>query len=74
MYKRQAISKEKAQENSGEAEAVTDNVIMYEFLSELKDIADRPNGITLSLIHISPRPSIPAPSMRKRPSRTCLSI
>ena len=34
-----AISKEKAQENSGEAEAFTDNVIMYEFLSELKDIA-----------------------------------
>ena len=41
-----AISKEKAQENSGEAEAFTDNVIMYEFLSELKDIAARPNGIT----------------------------
>ena len=33
-------------ENSGEAEAFTDNVIMYEFLSELKDIAARPNGIT----------------------------
>ena len=43
-----AISKEKAQENSGEAEAFTDNVIMYEFLSELKDIAARPNGITCS--------------------------
>lgn len=41
-----AISKEKAQETSGEAEAFTDNVIMYEFLSELKDIAARPNGIT----------------------------
>lgn len=41
-----AISKEKAQENSGETEAFTDNVIMYEFLSELKDIAARPNGIT----------------------------
>ena len=41
-----AISKEKAQENGGEAEAFTDNVIMYEFLSELKDIAARPNGIT----------------------------
>ena len=41
-----AISKEKAQESSGEAEAFTDNVIMYEFLSELKDIAARPNGIT----------------------------
>ena len=27
-------------------EAFTDNVIMYEFLSELKDIAARPNGIT----------------------------
>ena len=36
-----AISKEKAQENSGEAEAFTDNVIMYEVLSELKDIAAR---------------------------------
>ena len=43
-----AISKEKAQENSGEAEAFTDNVIMYEFLSELKDIAARPDGITCS--------------------------
>ena len=41
-----AISKEKAHENGGEAEAFTDNVIMYEFLSELKDIAARPNGIT----------------------------
>ena len=41
-----AISKEKAQENSGEAEAFTDNVIMYEFLSELRDIAARPDGIT----------------------------
>ena len=41
-----AISKEKAQSDSGEAEAFTDNVIMYEFLSELKDIAARPNGIT----------------------------
>ena len=41
-----ALSKEKAQESSGEAEAFTDNVIMYEFLSELKDIAARPNGIT----------------------------
>ena len=39
-------SKEKAQSDSGEAEAFTDNVIMYEFLSELKDIAARPNGIT----------------------------
>ena len=37
-----AISKEKAQESNGEAEAFTDNVIMYEFLSELKDIAARP--------------------------------
>ena len=41
-----AISKEKAQSGSGEAEAFTDNVIMYEFLSELRDIAARPNGIT----------------------------
>ena len=41
-----AISKEKAQSDSGEAEAFTDNVIMYEFLSELRDIAARPNGIT----------------------------
>ena len=29
-------------------EAFTDNVIMYEFLSELKDIAARPDGITCS--------------------------
>ena len=29
-----AISKEKAQENSGEAEAFTDNVIMYDFLRQ----------------------------------------
>ena len=41
-----AISKEKAQSGSGEAEAFTDNVIMYEFLSELRDIAARPHGIT----------------------------
>lgn len=41
-----AISKEKAQSGSGETEAFTDNVIMYEFLSELRDIAARPNGIT----------------------------
>ena len=41
-----AISKEKSQSGSGEAEAFTDNVIMYEFLSELRDIAARPNGIT----------------------------
>lgn len=40
------VSKEKAQENSGEAEAFTDNIIMYEFLSELRDIAARPDGIT----------------------------
>ena len=41
-----AISKEKAQSGNGETEAFTDNVIMYEFLSELRDIAARPNGIT----------------------------
>ena len=40
------ISKEKAQTDSGAAEAFTDNVIMYEFLSELRDIAARKDGIT----------------------------
>lgn len=39
-----AISKEKAQ--TEHPEAFTDNVIMYEFLSELRDIAARPDGIT----------------------------
>ena len=35
-----------AKEKSESPEAFTDNVIMYEVLSELKDIAARPNGIT----------------------------
>lgn len=38
------IAKEKAQADS--PETFTDSVIMYEFLSELRDIAARPNGIT----------------------------
>ena len=39
--------KEKQQEDSEEGkEAFVDNVIMYEVLSELKDIASRPQGIT----------------------------
>lgn len=37
--------KEKQQQDEGE-EAFVDNVIMYEVLSELKDIASRPHGIT----------------------------
>ena len=37
--------KEKQQKDEGE-EAFVDNVIMYEVLSELKDIAARPRGIT----------------------------
>ena len=37
--------KEKHQKDDGE-EIFVDNVIMYEVLSELKDIAERPNGIT----------------------------
>ena len=37
--------KEKVQKDDGE-EVFVDNVIMYEILSELKDIAERPNGIT----------------------------
>lgn len=37
--------KEKQQQADGE-EAFVDNVIMYEILSELKEIAARPNGIT----------------------------
>ncbi|MBR5471801.1 MAG: hypothetical protein IKU81_06780 [Oscillibacter sp.] len=39
--------KEKQQQDEGE-EAFVDNVIMYEVLSELKDIASRPHGITCS--------------------------
>ena len=39
--------KEKHQKDDGE-EVFVDNVIMYEILSELKDIAGRPNGITCS--------------------------
>ena len=38
------LEKEKQQEES--QEAFVDNVIMYEILSELKDIAQRENGIT----------------------------
>ncbi len=37
--------KEHQQQEDGE-EAFVDNVIMYEILSELKDIAARPDGIT----------------------------
>lgn len=39
-------AKEQQQEKSGEAEAFADSVIMYEVLSELKEIAARPHGIT----------------------------
>ena len=42
------VSKEKAQEGSEHEEIFVDNVIMYEVLSELKDIAARPHGITCS--------------------------
>ena len=38
--------KEKQQAGQQEQEAFLDNVIMYEVLSELKDIAARPKGIT----------------------------
>ena len=38
--------KEKQQKDSEDPEAFVDNVIMYEVLSELKDIAARPSGIT----------------------------
>jgi len=38
--------KEKQQQGSEEQDAFLDNVIMYEVLSELKDIAARPEGIT----------------------------
>ena len=38
--------KEKQQDGADEQEAFVDNVIMYEVLSELKDIAERPGGIT----------------------------
>ena len=44
-----AILAEKEKQQSGEdgtEEAFVDNVIMYEILSELKDIAARPDGIT----------------------------
>ena len=40
--------KEKQQGESEETEAFLDNVIMYEVLSELKEIAARPKGITCS--------------------------
>ena len=38
--------KEKQQEGADGQEAFLDNVIMYEVLSELKDIASRENGVT----------------------------
>ena len=40
--------KEKRQSGEETQEAFLDNVIMYEVLSELKEIAARPNGITCS--------------------------
>ena len=40
------VEKEKQQSEGEESEAFVDNVIMYEVLSELKEIAARPNGIT----------------------------
>ena len=40
--------KEKQQKDSEDPEAFVDNVIMYEVLSELKDIAAREKGITCS--------------------------
>ena len=39
-------AKEKQREGEETPEAFADNVIMYEVLSELKDIASRPQGIT----------------------------
>ena len=40
------VQKEQQQKSSEEQEAFLDNVIMYEVLSELKDIAARPDGIS----------------------------
>lgn len=40
------VQKEQQQRESDHPEAFVDNVIMYEVLSELKDIAARPDGIT----------------------------
>ena len=40
------VQKEKQQQDSEGEEAFLDNVIMYEVLSELKEIAARPRGIT----------------------------
>jgi hypothetical protein len=40
------VQKEQQQKDSEEQEAFLDNVIMYEVLSELKDIAARPDGIS----------------------------
>ena len=41
------VEKEKQQKEDGH-DIFVDNVIMYEVLSELKEIAERPNGITCS--------------------------
>lgn len=40
------VEKEKRQDEGEDREAFLDNVIMYEVLSELKDIASRPGGVT----------------------------
>ena len=40
--------KEKQNEGEEDHEIFSDSIIMYEVLSELKDIAARPNGITCS--------------------------
>jgi predicted RNA-binding Zn-ribbon protein involved in translation (DUF1610 family) len=40
------LAEKEQQKKEGEEEVFVDNVIMYEVLSELKDIAERNNGIT----------------------------
>jgi hypothetical protein len=46
--KNEEAQKERQRKESDEQEAFLDNVIMYEVLSELKEIAARKDGITCS--------------------------
>ena len=47
-----SLAAAKEREQGDDPAAFADSVIMYEILSELKEIAARKDGITLSLIHI----------------------
>ena len=67
-------AKEKLQEGEETPEAFADNVLMYEVLSELKDIASRPQGITCGCGPGPGRPLLPleAPHPRNESLRRAI--